>query len=48
MRYSPEESSITIYLMVFRIVKLDGVVKTLHLLRCCEFFIITTYLSTPK
>ncbi len=26
----------------------DGVVKTLHLLRCCIFNLITTYLSTPK
>ncbi len=26
----------------------DGVVKTLHLLRCCEFSIITTYHSTPR
>ncbi len=26
----------------------DGVVKTLHLLRCYTFSIITTYLSTPK
>ena len=26
----------------------DGVVKTLHLLRCCQFPIITTYPSTPK
>ncbi len=25
-----------------------GVVKTLHLLRCCKFSIITMYLSTPK
>ena len=28
--------------------KIDGVVKTLHLLRCYKFYIITTYLSTPK
>ena len=27
---------------------IDGVVKNLHLLRCCEFPIITRYLSTPK
>jgi len=26
----------------------DGVVKTLHLLRCCKFSIISTYPSTPK
>ncbi len=28
--------------------KIDGVVKTLHLVRCYNFFIITTYSSTPK
>ena len=28
--------------------KIDGVVKTLHLLRCYNFSIITTYPSTPK
>ena len=26
---------------------IDGVVKTLHLLRHCKFTVITTYLSTP-
>jgi hypothetical protein len=26
----------------------DDVVKTLHLLRCHKFYIITTYSSTPK
>jgi hypothetical protein len=34
--------------IVVSLLKIDGVVKTLHLLRCCEFSIITTYLSTPK
>ena len=33
---------------VYSVCKPDGVVKTLHLLRCCEFSIITTYFSTPK
>ncbi len=28
--------------------KVDGVVKILHLLRCCKISIITTYASTPK
>ncbi len=28
--------------------KIDGVVKTLHLRRCCKISIITTYSSTPK
>jgi len=29
-------------------VKKDGVVKTLHLLRCCKFPIISTYPGTPE
>ncbi len=30
------------------LVKLDGVVKALHLRRCCKISIIATYSSTPK
>jgi len=33
--------------MEVALVKYDGVVKTLHLLRHCKFAVITTYLSTP-
>jgi hypothetical protein len=29
-------------------IKNDGVVKILHLRRCCKISIITTYFSTPK
>jgi hypothetical protein len=29
-------------------IRVDGVIKILHLLRCGNFYIITTHSSTPK
>ena len=34
--------------LLSQIMKYDGFVKTLHLLRCCKKLIISTYFSTPK
>ena len=40
-----------VYIVVFGkevFVNFDGVVKNLHLLCCCIFYLIATYLGTPK